>query len=111
MISGRRLSISSVVVFELEYGAAKSDRRALNQRRVANFLAGPLETIAFDDRDARVAGDLRATLERRGTPIGAYDLFIGAQALRAAASLVTANAREFRRISGLDVVDRSSTTT
>ena len=50
---------------------------------------------------AVVAGDLRATLEAAGTPIGPYDLLIAAQALRADATLVTANVKEFGRVAGL----------
>jgi PIN domain len=47
------------------------------------------------------AGDLRATLEAAGTPIGPYDLLIAAQALRTGATLVTANVSEFARVRGL----------
>ena len=50
------------------------------------------------EEDAVVAGDLRATLEAAGTPIGPYDLLIAAQALRNDATLVTANAAEFARV-------------
>jgi tRNA(fMet)-specific endonuclease VapC len=52
-----------------------------------------------------IAGDLRAELERAGTPIGPYDLLIAAQALRSGSTLVTANVREFRRVPGLAVED------
>ncbi len=54
------------------------------QRRGANraFLAGPLETIPFDDEDSNIAGTIRAKLERIGTSMGAYDMLIAAQALR-----------------------------
>ena len=47
------------------------------------------------------AGDLRATLEAAGTPIGPYDLLIAAQALRRDATLVTANVAEFARVPDL----------
>jgi tRNA(fMet)-specific endonuclease VapC len=48
-----------------------------------------------------VAGRIRAALEAAGTPIGAYDVLIGGQALRSGATLVTAKTSEFRRIAGL----------
>jgi tRNA(fMet)-specific endonuclease VapC len=51
------------------------------------------------------AGDLRATLEAAGTPIGPYDLLIAAQALRAGATLVTAKVSEFARVPGLQWQD------
>ncbi len=45
-----------------------------------------------------MAGEIRAALEKAGTPIGPYDLLIAAQALRRSATLVTANASEFSRV-------------
>lgn len=55
----------------------------------------------FESEDAEEAGDIRAVLERAGTPIGPYDVLIAAQARRRAALLVTANEREFARVPGL----------
>jgi tRNA(fMet)-specific endonuclease VapC len=96
-----RVSTSSVVTFELWYGVAKSARPEANADRLATFLAGPIDVIDFDDDDAQAAGRVRASLEAAGTPIGAYDVLIGSQALRHGTTLVTANADEFRRIPGL----------
>ena len=50
---------------------------------------------------ARVYGDLRATLERKGTPIGPLDMQIAAHALALDVTLVTNNLREFKRVPGL----------
>ena len=99
----RRLavSISSIVLFELRYGAAKSAHPERNVQRIADFLAGDIAVLPFEPADAEEAGDIRAALERAGTPIGPYDILIAAQARRRAALLVTANAREFTRITGL----------
>jgi tRNA(fMet)-specific endonuclease VapC len=66
-------------------------------------LSGLSAIKAFDEADARVAGQVRADLESAGTPIGMYDLLIAAQALRHDLTLVTANEREFRRIKGLRI--------
>ena len=95
------IAISSVVVFELKYGVARSDRRRENAERLRIFLSGTINVLPFDEEDAAVAGDLRAKLEAVGTPIGPYDLLIAAQALRVGATLVTANVREFARVRGL----------
>jgi predicted nucleic acid-binding protein len=46
-------------------------------------------------------GRLRSELEKRGSPIGAYDLLIAAHAIALRLILVTNNVREFRRVSGL----------
>lgn len=100
-VKGASISISSVVLFELWYGVARSDRRRENAERLRVFLSGAINVVPFDDEDAKTAGDLRAELEGVGTPIGAYDLLIAAQALRIGATLVTANVSEFGRVPGL----------
>jgi tRNA(fMet)-specific endonuclease VapC len=93
--------VSSIVLFELWYGVARSQHRAQNVERLRAFLAGNIGIVHFEEEDAVIAGDLRAELERSGTPIGPYDLLIAAQALRAGTTLVTANVAEFRRVPGL----------
>jgi len=99
--SGDRMATSSIVMFELCYGVAKSVRRKVNEERLATFLAGPIDVIDFDDDDAWSAGRVRAALETVGQPIGAYDLLIAGQALQRGFTVVTANAGEFSRVSGL----------
>lgn len=99
--TGRLVATSSVVIFELWYGVAKSARRQTNADRLGVFLSGPLEVVDFDDEDARHAGTARAVLEVAGTPIGAYDVLIAGQALRHGATLVTANTGEFARVTDL----------
>jgi tRNA(fMet)-specific endonuclease VapC len=93
--------VSSVVAFELWYGAAKSQRREANTERLQAFLAGPLEWAEFDGEDAREAGTVRAELEIAGKPIGAYDVLIAGQARRRGATLVTSNVAEFARVAGV----------
>lgn len=96
---GATILISSIVAFELYYGAAKSHHKEVNAKRLEAFLAGPLEWISFDDED--VAGIVRADLESVGKPIGAYDVLIAGQARRRGATLVTSNVSEFDRVPGL----------
>ena len=98
---GNAIATSSIVLFELWYGIARSTRRSENTERLRVFLAGAIEVVPFDDDDAIVAGELRAQLEAVGKPIGPYDLLIAAQALRTRATLVTANVAEFARVRGL----------
>ena len=95
------IGVSSVVLYELWYGVARSERRRDNAERLRVFLSGNIDVVPFDEQDAVTAGDLRATLENAGTPIGPYDLLIAAQALRSGATLVTANISEFARVRGL----------
>lgn len=95
------ISVSSVVLFELWYGVARSRYRRQTADRLRGFLSGNVNLLPFDDEDAAIAGELRAELERVGSPIGPYDVLIAAQALRAGLTLVTANVSEFSRVRGL----------
>ena len=100
-----RLVVSSVVVFELWYGVAKSMQKEKNKLQLEAFLAAPIEVISFDEEDALIAGAQRAMLEEIGRPISAYDLLIAGQALRRGWTLVTANVREFSLIKDLSWED------
>lgn len=105
MAKHAELAVSSVALFELWYGVACSDRPEDNAERLRIFLSGDLRVLDFGHDDARIAGEVRASLESAGTPIGAYDLLMAAQALRHDATLVTVNSREFARVRGLRWVD------
>jgi len=105
---GIPIAVPVIVRCELWYGIAKSARRERNASTLTDFLAGPIQLLAFEVDDAREAGDIRAALERTGTPIGPYDVLIAAQARRRGAMLATANAREFARVPGLRLVDWSA---
>lgn len=98
---GSTIGVSSIVLYELWYGVARSERRRENTERLRVFLAGNVNVVPFDEEDAAAAGELHATLERAGTPIGPYDLLIAAQALHGGSTLVTANLSEFARVRGL----------
>jgi tRNA(fMet)-specific endonuclease VapC len=102
---GAAIAVSSIVLYELWYGVARSARRRENAERLRVFLSGGIAVSPFSEEDAQTAGDLRATLEAAGTPIGPYDLLIAAQALRSGATLVTANVSEFARVRGLACQD------
>ncbi|MBP7998791.1 MAG: type II toxin-antitoxin system VapC family toxin [Chloroflexi bacterium] len=94
------IGISTITVAELQYGVSKSQRPQQNQAALEKFLA-PLLVVNFDDAAARLAGSLKASLEKQGTPIGVYDFLIGAHAVALDTILVTNNSREFQRIPGL----------
>ncbi len=58
----------------------------------------------FNQTAARHYGDIRADLEKRGTPIGPLDLLIAAHARSLGVAVVTGNVAEFKRVAGLKVV-------
>lgn len=97
---GESVAVSTVALFELWYGVVKSARPEANAERLEVFLAKP-QVVPLDGEDARAAGLIRATLEKAGTPIGAYDVLIAGQALQRNLTLVTANLSEFKRVAGL----------
>jgi tRNA(fMet)-specific endonuclease VapC len=98
------LSISSVVLYELLNGAAKSARPVENRHEVEAFAAR-LEVLDFDDDAAGHAGEIRAGLERKGHPIGSYDLPIAGHARSRGLIVVTGNLGEFQRVDGLRCED------
>jgi tRNA(fMet)-specific endonuclease VapC len=102
---GDQVATSSIVLFELWYGAAKSARSSQNRERLTTFIGGPIDVVDFTMEDAEDAGRVRAALELSGRPIGAYDLLIAGQALRMKATLVTNNTHEFSRVRGLRLKD------
>lgn len=98
------VALSSITVFELQYGINKSKRKEENQLSLLKFLA-PFEILDFNEEAAGIAGRIRADLEGEGQPIGPYDLLLAAQALKENLILVTHNWREFERISDLALED------
>ena len=99
--NGAHVLVSSIALFELWYGVAKSAKQEFNRKRLEAFLSGPILVLPFEDADSRTAGSLRSTLEATGKPIGAYDLLMAGQALRHQLTLVTSNVGEFSRVKGL----------
>jgi tRNA(fMet)-specific endonuclease VapC len=102
---GTLLIVPVIVLCELRYGIAKSDRRERSQAALDVFLAAGFQIPAFEAEDAAEAGEICAYLQAKATPIGPYDVLIAAQARRRGAALVTLNRREFERVPGLIVTD------
>lgn len=94
------MRMSAIVLGELEFGAEKSTHGERNRIRLA-ALAKRFPLVGIDLDTTRRYAQVRALLERNGTPIGANDTWIAAQALAIKATLVTDNEREFSRVPGL----------
>ena len=95
------IAISVVTASELFFGVRKSASRR-NLAALESFI-GALTVLDFDIEAARRYGELRAHLEKKGTPIGSMDMQIAAHALALDLTLVTNNEREFRRVPGLRI--------
>jgi len=96
------VGMSVITYLELVYGAWKSQRREENLERIKE-LEPLIPVLPMDAGTGRHYGQVRAELERKGSPIGAYDLLIAAHALSLGLTLVTNNVREFRQIAQLRV--------
>lgn len=98
------IGVPAIVLFELATGIAKSQHPEKRTRQLAKLLS-VVTILPFGEAEARCAGQLRATLESKGTPIGPMDTLIAATALVANSPLVTRNFGEFSRVPGLSVLD------
>ena len=96
--------ISSITYAELAYGVEKSAQPERNKLALSMMLSS-IEIVAFDDAAADEYGEIRAGLERKGTPIGSLDMLIAAHARSLGCTLVTNNTKEFCRVEGLEVVN------
>jgi tRNA(fMet)-specific endonuclease VapC len=101
--SPSQVCTSSVVVGELELGAARRGSRKL--RRELDGLYSGLEVLPYDVEAARRYGRLAATLLDAGVPIGVEDTMVAAHALSRGLTLVTHNRKHFERVKGLRVDD------
>ena len=96
--------ICSIVRAELYYGAYKSQRQQSSLADLQTFLQ-PFPNLDFDIAAARVCGEIRADLARKGTPIGPNDIQIAAIALVHRLTIITHNTREFGRVQNLILED------
>ena len=102
-IGDHGLAVSIITACELRFGAVKRGSARLRERVEA--ILQRLTVLPFDVPADDNYADIRATLERAGTPIGPNDLLIAAHAAAAGVPLVTANIDEFSRIPNLVVED------
>ena len=98
------MAVCSIVKAELFYGAMRSNNSTRTLERQQSFL-NRFTSLPFDDEAALIFGQIRAQLNRRGTPIGAYDLQIAAIALAHNLTLITHNTAEFSRVDSLQLED------
>lgn len=99
--SVRSVGISIIAVSELRFGAAKIGSARLHDQ--IEWVLTRMTVLALDAPVDAAYADIRAYLERQGTPIGANDLLIAAHALALHLPLATDNIREFSRVPGLRV--------
>lgn len=97
------IAASSITAMEVEFGLKLDPARARRLAPVMHALLQAITILPYGIEDARATAMLRAALQKKGRPIGAYDALIAGCALARGLVLVTSNEREFRRIGGLQI--------
>ena len=98
------MCVSAITYAELMHGVEKS--MAVEKNRIAlSLFLSPLTVLEFHALAAEEYGNIRAELERKGTPIGPMDLLIAGHARSEGLVLVTNNTREFCRVEKLMMED------
>jgi tRNA(fMet)-specific endonuclease VapC len=98
-----QIAISTVTEGELRFGAARLPHATRLHSVIEDFFLR-VAILPWDSDAAQQYGQLRATLERQGQPMGNLDTMIGAHALALNVVLVT-NDSSFARIKKLKVED------
>ncbi len=96
-ISPKDIAIPSIVIYELEFGIAKSSSPKKRQAQLHD-ICSLINILPFSNREASLSAAIRAKLEKKGTPIGPYDILIAGTALAHQGILVTNNLKEFSRV-------------
>ncbi len=102
--SPKDIYISSVVIYELQVGIAKSNDPKKREEQLATLLE-QINIAGFGTREAKISALIRADLEAQGIPIGPIDTLIAGTAKANNLTLVTRNTKEFMRVEGLNVED------
>ena len=102
--SPSEIALSTIVLFELEVGIAKSMSPRKRKAQLQEFTS-LVNIVSFDRAAAELAAEIRAKLEKRGVLIGPYDILVAASALATNSTLVTHNRKEFERVESLRIED------
>ena len=101
------IAIPQPVLAEIAFGIERlprSKRRTALQERF-DLVCSELPRVEWTDAVSQAYGRIKATLERRGSPIEDFDAAIAAHALATDAILVTANTGHMTRVPGLQIED------
>lgn len=97
-----RITLSTLVVAELDYGAKASQKAKENLENLYRFV-DIVQVIPFDFECAKIFGTIKSKLRSLGKPTGEVDALIASTAIAHKATLITANKRHFENIEGLKV--------
>jgi tRNA(fMet)-specific endonuclease VapC len=103
-VTPQEIAVSTIVLFELQVGIAKSTAPAKRTQQLQQLLSR-VNLVPFDRNAALAAATIRAQLEEQGMPIGPIDVLIAGVAVSLQATIVTHNVGEFSRVAGLPILD------
>jgi len=103
-VSPKDIGIPAVVLYELDYGISRSTSPKKRTKQLEELCA-LVEVLVFGGEAAKTSATIRASLEKKGTPIGPYDVMIAGTVLSKQGILVTNNTKEFRRVPKLKIID------
>jgi tRNA(fMet)-specific endonuclease VapC len=98
------IAIPAIVLYELGVGVGKSQSPQKRIMQLQEFVS-LIHIIPFGYAEAKCAAGIRVKLEKKGVPVGPYDILIAASALANNWTLITHNREEFARIEGLKIED------
>jgi tRNA(fMet)-specific endonuclease VapC len=94
------VSICSISVAELYYGAYNSSRVEGNLTRAEIFIQN-ITVFPLNNGSLKLFGELKAQLRKLGQPVADFDLLIASVALAEKLILVTNNTRHYERITDI----------
>ncbi|OGV97739.1 MAG: hypothetical protein A2Z59_12835 [Nitrospinae bacterium RIFCSPLOWO2_02_39_17] len=100
--SPEEISVSTINIAELFFGAYNSDRVKHNLDKLRNFIS-EVEIINLDITALEKYGELKTLLRKQGNIIDEFDLLIAGICLANGLILVTNNEKHFVCIEGLTV--------
>ena len=98
------LAISSVVLYELYFGALRSNDPTRQRRNVEEF-ASRLTVLELGAAASLHAAQIKSDLMSKGRVLGPNDLLIAGHARSLGLKLITGNLKEFTRVDGLRCED------
>jgi tRNA(fMet)-specific endonuclease VapC len=101
------VSMPQPVAAEIAYGIQRLPRSKRREALVSRFelLKTEIQRTAWSDEVSVAFGNIKATLERKGTRIEDFDAAVAAHAAVVGAVLVTANLKHMLRVPGLEIED------
>ena len=96
------LYISTIAIGELFYGALNSTKVDENIQRLVELFRDAV-SVPCDDGTARMYGEIKLSLRKKGRPIPDNDIWIAASAMQHSLNLVTRD-EHFHNVDRLNVV-------